>query len=286
MITGSYKEAIAYLKEGEDVTVETVIPNKISFQDRIAGIPRLVVLGCGHVGMCAARLGKELGYHVTMADARKELADPALHPYADSVLFTPYEELWDRIPNIPETYVVLTVGEPALCFETSRDAMARKYTYVGLLGSRKKTEGVRNRLLMSGFSEEELKERFHAPVGIPLGGERPMEVALSILAEITLHRNRIQRMPMEPDIMEFLENRNEEGVLAVVTDVTGTAPRSVGSRMLVLRDGTIRGTIGGGDVEYEIMQYAAAMFLTGEKQAWIHRKHGGHADVGVLLISV
>ncbi len=53
-------------------------------------------------------------------------------------------------------------------------------------------------------------------------------------------------------------------VLVVVTDVKGHTPQVVGARMLVLGDGSIRGTIGGGRVEHEVVSRALATLDTGE----------------------
>jgi len=48
----------------------------------------------------------------------------------------------------------------------------------------------------------------------------------------------------------------ERVVMATVVAVAGSAPRSVGARLLLLADGTIRGTVGGGEREAEIVEIA------------------------------
>ena len=50
--------------------------------------------------------------------------------------------------------------------------------------------------------------------------------------------------------------RGEAAVLVTIIASSGSTPRGAGSRMLVKEDGTIRGTIGGGAVEYRAIQIA------------------------------
>jgi xanthine dehydrogenase accessory factor len=59
--------------------------------------------------------------------------------------------------------------------------------YVGMIGSRRRTNIVLGRLRASGFGEELLRE-VRAPVGLDIGAVSPEEVALAILAEIVAHR--------------------------------------------------------------------------------------------------
>ena len=60
--------------------------------------------------------------------------------------------------------------------------------YVGAIGSRKTQAGRRDRLLAAGLTDADL-DRLHGPIGLPLGGRAPAEVALAILAEIVSERN-------------------------------------------------------------------------------------------------
>lgn len=318
MTVNTYHEAVSYLKAGTAVTVVSILPDGTEYKDEIDAVPRLVIAGCGHVGVCTAKLGKELGYHVILTDPRPEYADPNDHPYADEVICASYEQLWECISDTEETYYVLTVGEPEVCYTTASAALKRKGVYVGLLGSRKKLTGVRERLLKSGFSEDFLNEKFHAPIGLPIGGERPMEVALSIMAEITQVRSAGRHKELEEDILEYLccdaqgsscidtgaseskessvgiskesDVQRDSAIMAVIMEVQGTAPRTAGSRMLVLGRGTILGTVGGGEVEHQAKQYALRMLMSDnasddapQDAAVIECMHGNHGKVKILL---
>jgi len=53
-----------------------------------------------------------------------------------------------------------------------------------------------------------------------------------------------------------LENENRLGVLCMVISSRGSTPRSNGSKMLVYEDGSIVGTVGGGELENRVRQEA------------------------------
>ena len=72
--------------------------------------------------------------------------------------------------------------------ECLRAVIKARPTYVGMIGSRRRTNIVLDRLREQGASEEELK-RVRAPIGLDIGAISPEEVALSILAEVVMERH-------------------------------------------------------------------------------------------------
>ena len=74
-----------------------------------------------------------------------------------------------------------------MLFRSLRTALRSEAAYVGLLGSRGTQEKRRAPLREEGFTEAELA-RIHGPVGLDLGGRKPSEIALAILAEIVAVR--------------------------------------------------------------------------------------------------
>jgi xanthine dehydrogenase accessory factor len=60
----------------------------------------------------------------------------------------------------------------------------KPHAYVGMIGSKRKVEGVKKNLLATeGYSEEEISG-IDMPIGIPINVETPQEIAVSILAKL------------------------------------------------------------------------------------------------------
>ena len=72
-------------------------------------------------------------------------------------------------------------------FAVLRQALRTPACYVGVIGSRHKVAATNQRLLDDGIAEAELK-RIHSPIGLPIAAETPAEIAVSIAAELILHR--------------------------------------------------------------------------------------------------
>ena len=156
-----------------DIFVEPVLPH-----------PSLVVFGASPVAMSLAAQARQLGYHVTLAAPAGDLT---VVPDADHLVdgFA-LGELYPAKRFI----VVSTQGkgdEAAL-----RAAATTEAAYHGFVGSRRKMAALREKLVAGGVSPDAL-DRVKAPAGLDLGAITPEEIAMSILAEITVERRRGQR---------------------------------------------------------------------------------------------
>ncbi len=158
--------------------------------ERVEPEPRLVVCGAGHVGAALARLAHAVGYRVTLVDDRPEFVARARFPEEEIELIAAQgwtQTLKEVVGTGRGVYVaVVTRGhnEDEECMCAVLDA---RPDYVGMIGSRRRTNIVLGRLRESGVSEEVLRE-VRAPVGLDIGAVSPEEVALAILAEVVAHR--------------------------------------------------------------------------------------------------
>jgi xanthine dehydrogenase accessory factor len=156
-----------------DIFVEPVLPH-----------PSLVILGASPVAMSLAEQARQLGFHVTLAAPAADLPQV---PDADQ-LIDGY--LLDHLHQARRFVVVSTQGkgdETALRAAVSIDA-----GYHAFVGSRRKMAALREKLAAEGIDATALA-RIKAPAGLDLGAITPEEIAMSILAEITLERRRGQR---------------------------------------------------------------------------------------------
>ena len=105
-----------------------------------------------------------------------------------------------------------------------------------------------------GFSEKQISS-IHAPIGIPLGGQLPEEIAVSICAEIVQEKNR-QKAVFTDDSISRAVREGRHGVMMTIIEKSGSSPRGIGSRMFLAEDGTSFGSIGGGNVEFTALRHA------------------------------
>lgn len=158
--------------------------------ERIQREPRLVICGAGHVGAALANLATLLGYQSTLIDDRQEFVarerfpDPRIElvaaaDWADAVRRSVFD-------GHGVSVVVVTRGhnEDEVCLQA---VMATGADYVGLIGSKRRTRIVLERLRDAG-ADEEMLGKVHAPIGLDIGAVTPEEVALAIMAEIVAVR--------------------------------------------------------------------------------------------------
>ena len=165
---------------------------KILFE-RVEAEPRLVIAGAGHVGASLARLGASVGYQVTLIDDRAEFVDrKQFAGVAEQGIELVAAEDWQRavrdaIGNGRGVSVAIVTRGHKQDEECLRAAIESKPDYVGMIGSKRRTNIVLDKLREEGADENELK-KVRAPIGLDIGAVSPEEVALSILAEIVAER--------------------------------------------------------------------------------------------------
>jgi xanthine dehydrogenase accessory factor len=156
-----------------DIFVEPVLPH-----------PSLVILGASPVALSLATQARQLGYHVTVA---APAADLVVAPDADMLIDS---FRLDELHPAKRFVVVSTQGkgdEAAL-----RAALSMEANYHAFVGSRRKMTALREKLIAEGLDASTI-DRVKAPAGLDLGAITPEEIAMSILAEITVERRRGQR---------------------------------------------------------------------------------------------
>ncbi len=158
--------------------------------ERIKSEPHIVVCGAGHVGAALARLAHALGYQVTLIDDRASFVARARFPEEGIELVA--SENWgvsvrEVIGTGRGVYVAVVTRGHNEDEECMRAVLATRPDYAGMIGSRRRTNIVLERMRASGFDEAVLRE-VRAPVGLDIGAVSPEEVALAILAEMVAER--------------------------------------------------------------------------------------------------
>ena len=161
-----------------EVFVEPILPPAL-----------IVIIGAGHVGKAVAHLAKWLGFRVALSDDRAEFCNPEAVPNADAYYPIPMADLANQLKVTPQTYIVVTsrgssvdaVGLPSLL-----DSNA---AYIGVIGSKRRWLTTVKALKEKGVADEKIA-RVHSPIGLELNAETPEEIAVSIMAEIMMLKDK------------------------------------------------------------------------------------------------
>jgi xanthine dehydrogenase accessory factor len=151
---------------------------------------RLYIVGATHTAIPLCRMAKELGFRVTVIDARSIFATEERFPEADELVHAWPDEAFERIELDAAAHVVTLTHDPKFDLRALARALRSEAGYVGALGSRVTHARRVEELRQQGFGEADLA-RIRTPIGLDIGSRTPEEVALSILAEmVALRRGR------------------------------------------------------------------------------------------------
>jgi xanthine dehydrogenase accessory factor len=172
LVEGAEGESRLVEERGELLFVSTFLPR-----------PRLLILGAADHASALARIGRFLGYHVTVCDARARFVTPERFPDVDELVVSWPDEFLRRMPDDRWTAIVVLTHDPKVDVPALVEALRTSASYIGAMGSRSTTDERAERLREAGVSEQQLR-RLHAPIGLPIGARSPEEVAVSIAAEL------------------------------------------------------------------------------------------------------
>ncbi|MEV0436882.1 XdhC/CoxI family protein [Nocardia sp. NPDC050413] len=161
---------------------------------------RMILAGANDYTRALTTAATQLGYRVTVVDARETFTTPALFPAADEVVvdwphrYLAAEAAADRIDD--RTVVCVLTHDPKFdvpMLATALDLPA--VAFIGALGSRRAHRDRTTRLRDHGLSPTTIA-RIHSPLGLDLGAHTPEETAVSILAQILATRTNTSARPL------------------------------------------------------------------------------------------
>ena len=153
------------------------------FVNSFAPPPRMLVFGAIDFAAAVARVGKFLGYHVTVCDARKIFATTSRFPDADEVVVEWPHRFLAGTEVDQRTVICVLTHDPKFDVPLLEVALRTPAGYIGAMGSRRTHEDRLARLREVGLTEREL-DRLRSPIGLDLGARTPEETAVSIAAEL------------------------------------------------------------------------------------------------------
>jgi xanthine dehydrogenase accessory factor len=145
------------------------------------------LFGCGHVSQRVAPLLTQLDFSPIVYDDRPEFACAELFPAVSGILCAPFGEAAKRLSITNEDEIVIMTRGHTNDSEILAFALRTPAYYIGLIGSRSKIAHTKALMISLGFTEADFA-RVHTPIGLPIMAETPMEIAVSVAAEMILVR--------------------------------------------------------------------------------------------------
>ncbi|MDG4800807.1 XdhC/CoxI family protein [Micromonospora sp. WMMD980] len=149
--------------------------------------PRMILFGATDHVAALATVGSQLGYRVTVCDARPAFATRRRFPSADEVVVDwPHRYLAAEVAGARvdgRTVLIAMTHDPKFELPLLEVALAGPAAYVGAVGSRRAHAERLDRLRAAGVTADALA-RLAGPAGLDLGASTPAETAVSIAAEV------------------------------------------------------------------------------------------------------
>lgn len=150
--------------------------------------PSLVVVGAAHIAVPLTKMAQDLGFDVTLIDAREWFLTEERFPHVPRRILAWPDKGLAQVPLDAETYLVILSHDPKFETPALKAALPHPLRYIGAIGSRKTHADRVATLRTEGVSEADIA-RIHAPIGLDIGAVSPEEIALSILAEMLAARS-------------------------------------------------------------------------------------------------
>lgn len=182
------REALERILLEERPGVVTMSDDETLFVEPLKPLPRLLVVGGGHVGQEVVRQAAALGFETTVVDDRPEFARPQLFPDGVRSLHGNIRELVVQYPKDKDTYIVLVSKGHKPDAEALEACIHDAVGYLGMIGSKRKVRLLRKDFLEQGLATQDELDRVVAPIGYDIGAITVPEIGVSIAAQLVAAR--------------------------------------------------------------------------------------------------
>lgn len=232
---------------------------------------RLIILGGGHIALPLAEFGAKTGFEVVVGDDRPSFANGDRFPFAKEVICDSFDNIILNLKITRNDYIVVITRGHRHDMDCLRQLLKlTESKYLGMIGSRRRVGAVLDILREEGYDKGRI-ERIYTPIGVSIGAVTPEEISISILAQLIQIKRWGYKEKKTTDggdidfyVLELLAKSLEPLCIVTVIDTKGSTPRGIGAKMLVYPTGHVKGSIGGGCSEAEILHVAVSMIGTGK----------------------
>lgn len=148
---------------------------------------RVYIFGGGHVAQALVPVLTAVDFRCVVLEDRPEFCRPALFPGVEETILIDNARVAEFVTLTGEDWVVIMTRGHANDLLVQSQVMKSPVRYIGVIGSKRKTAAVTEKLMDMGFTREDFR-RVCAPIGLPIRSETPAEIAVSIAAQLILDR--------------------------------------------------------------------------------------------------
>jgi xanthine dehydrogenase accessory factor len=276
--SGFLKQHIKTIIKQTETGIIAIEGNRI-FCESLGVEKKLVICGAGHVSIPIIKIGLMADFSVSVIEDRYTFANHAIRAGANQVICEPFEQGLKKIEGDKNTYfVIVTRGHryDQICLE---EIIKKEHAYIGMIGSKVRVKKVKDQLAEKGVDIKKL-EKVYTPIGLNIRAETPAEIAISIMAEIVQEKNQKKQSSgysqellktITTDEEQINKQSQDKKVLATIISRKGSAPREVGTKMLIYPDGRTVESLGGGCAEADIKIRALSMLSSDTEKAELHQ---------------
>ena len=161
--------------------------------EQICTAGRVYIFGGGHVAQELVPVLAHVGFRCVVMDDRPEFTRPELFPDAEQIVCGDLRRIDAYLDIGPEDYVCVMTRGHAYDTVVQAQVLQRGPCYCGVIGSRQKAAGVRRVLQEEYGLTEQTLALVTTPIGLDIQAETPEEIAVSIAAQLILHRAEHKR---------------------------------------------------------------------------------------------
>lgn len=167
--------------------VQKVLDGRKYYCEPLVQKGRVYIFGGGHVAQALVPVLARLEFRCVVFDDREAFSNPQVFPEAEQCILGDFNRISDYLSIQPQDYVCIMSRGHQYDYLIQKQILTTPAYYIGVMGSRKKKEVIRQNLLADGFSPEDIS-RITTPIGLDILAETPEEIAVSIAGQLIAER--------------------------------------------------------------------------------------------------
>lgn len=180
----------------QHLSLTTVLPSgsKKIIIDPVSRYKTLYCFGAGHVAVPTVHIAAMVGFRVVVIDDREEFANAERFPDAGRVIvINDFSRALAGLEIDEDSFIVIVTRGHTFDRIVLEQALKTRAGYIGMISSKTKRDAIYNTLLTEGIATTKDLERVYSPIGLPIGGDTPEEIAVSIAAELISVRGKYKK---------------------------------------------------------------------------------------------